>query len=219
MHQLTSKVIQTLGVWRGFFICLCLVFIFLKGKTATSETAFNIHTAFRTFLSIRVRTKFKLALCYKYLIFDFPINFQHLVMHSSLEYGIDQGLYNTLCCCNFFSRKRVLSYYKDVKHSISGHKMEGRKWKQGVDLLFFLFLCTNHSPLGRTRSTSSPECLSQLALINITTWSWVCSAISLPLISTTWSPSFKRGTQRSACKVKNQSINQSVKQAISNFSP
>lgn len=61
--------------------------------------------------------------------------------------------------------------------------------------------CVEYVPLGRTRSTSSPECLSQLALINRTTWSWVCSAMSRPLISTTWSPSFNRGTQRSACDV------------------
>lgn len=59
----------------------------------------------------------------------------------------------------------------------------------------------DYLPLGRTRSTSSPECLSQLALINRTTWSWVCSAMSRPLISTTWSPSFNRGTQRSACNI------------------
>lgn len=59
----------------------------------------------------------------------------------------------------------------------------------------------DYLPLGLTRSTSSPECLSQLALINRTTWSWVCSAMSWPLISTTWSPSFNRGTQRSACNI------------------
>ena len=46
---------------------------------------------------------------------------------------------------------------------------------------------------------SSRVCDSRLALMNITTWSWVCSEMSRPLISTIWSPSFSLGMQVSAC--------------------
>lgn len=49
---------------------------------------------------------------------------------------------------------------------------------------------------------SSPEWLSQLALMNMTTWSWVWSEMSRPLIKTTWSPSLRRGTHRSAWRGK-----------------
>lgn len=54
------------------------------------------------------------------------------------------------------------------------------------------------SPLGLTNRMSSPEWLSQLALMNLTTWSWVWSEMSRPLMRTTWSPSLSRGTHRSA---------------------
>lgn len=64
-----------------------------------------------------------------------------------------------------------------------------------------LLLLLNNSPFGLTNRMSSPEWLSQLALMNMTTWSWVWSEISRPFIRTTWSPSLSRGTQRSACRV------------------
>lgn len=56
----------------------------------------------------------------------------------------------------------------------------------------------NNLPFGLTNRMSSPEWLSQLALMNITTWSWVWSEMSRPFIKTTWSPSLRRGTHRSA---------------------
>lgn len=57
-----------------------------------------------------------------------------------------------------------------------------------------------HTPLRLMSKASSLEWDSRLARMNMTTWSCVCSEMSLPLISTTRSPSMSVGSHRPACK-------------------
>lgn len=58
----------------------------------------------------------------------------------------------------------------------------------------------NHTPLRLISKASSLVCDSLLARMNMTTWSCVCSEMSLPLMSTTRSPSMSLGSLRPACK-------------------
>lgn len=57
-----------------------------------------------------------------------------------------------------------------------------------------------HTPLRLTSKANSLECDSLLARMNMTTWLCVCSEMSLPLMSTTRSPSMSLGSHRPACE-------------------
>lgn len=57
-----------------------------------------------------------------------------------------------------------------------------------------------HTPFRLISKDSSLECDSLLARMNMTTWSCVCSEMSLPLMSTTRSPSTSLGSHRPACE-------------------
>lgn len=57
-----------------------------------------------------------------------------------------------------------------------------------------------HTPFRLISKDNSLECDSLLARMNMTTWSCVCSEMSLPLMSTTRSPSMSLGSHRPACE-------------------
>lgn len=57
-----------------------------------------------------------------------------------------------------------------------------------------------HRPLRLMSKASCLEWDSVLARMNITTWSWVCSEMSRPLMSTSRSPSRSLGSLRPACR-------------------
>jgi len=82
--------------------------------------------------------------------------------------------------------KAVLNIHANTTEHISG--------SFAISALF----CRSYTPLRLISKASCLECDSLLARMNMTTWLCVCSEMSRPLMSTTWSPSMSLGSERPA---------------------